>query len=81
MYLRLEWQSEGVGKRWGGGFNTQRDIVVLFYGYVLLDFDLVDGLENGEPMAHTVQAHLLELRVLECDEDIACNCLLCTGPS
>jgi hypothetical protein len=46
------------------GFCTQRDIMVLFYGYVLLDFDLVDGLENGKSMAHTVQAHLLEFRVL-----------------
>ena len=66
MCLRLEWQLDGVLEKVGWGFCTQRDIVVLFYGYVLLDFDLVDSLENGEPMAHTVQAHLLEFRVLEC---------------
>jgi hypothetical protein len=39
--------------------RTQRDVVVGLYGHILLDLDLVDGLEDGEAVAHAPHAQLL----------------------
>jgi hypothetical protein len=58
---------QGVG--WRG--RTQRDVVVWLNGHALLHFDLVDGLEDGEAVAHAVQANLLELGMLDFDQHLA----------
>jgi hypothetical protein len=56
---------------------TQGHVVVRFYGHVLLDLHLVDGLEDGEAMSDAVDTHLLQLGMLEGCEHIARNDLLC----
>jgi hypothetical protein len=64
----------GVGKRWVQGREevlTQGHVIVWFYGHILLDLELVDGLENGQTVSNTANAHLLELGVLQRRQHIA----------
>lgn len=49
--------------------------------HVLLYFDLVDGLENGEAVADAVQADLFELGMLDLDENLARKLVLCWAVS
>ena len=46
-------------------------------GHVLLHFDLVHGLEDGEAMADTVQAHVFKIDVLQGDQGVAGYALFC----
>jgi len=54
--------------------------VVRIYGHILLDLDLVDGLEDGQPVADTVQADLFEFGMLQRYQSIARYALVCTFP-
>lgn len=50
-------------------------------GHILLDLDLVDSLEDGEAVANTVEADLLELGMLDLDQDLARELVFCTAIS
>lgn len=64
-----------------GMHRTQRDVVVWLNGHVLLHFDLVDGLEYGQPVANAVQANLFEFGMLHFDQDLARELVLCNAVS
>ena len=55
---------------------TKRHIVLRVERYILPYLDLIDGLENGEAMAHTAYTQLLQLGVLQCGEHVACDALI-----
>jgi hypothetical protein len=50
---------------------TQGHVIVWLYRHVLLHLDLVDCLEDGEAMSDTVDAHLLELCVLQSHQHLS----------
>lgn len=62
--------------RAGRGGCTQGDVVVGLDGHVLLDLDLVDGLEDGQAVADAADAHFLELGMLQGGEDVAGDALV-----
>ena len=64
----------GVGKRRAQGTEellTQGHVIVWFHGHILLDFELVEGLENGQTVSNAANAHLLELGMLQRCQDVA----------
>lgn len=60
---------------------TRRDVVPVLDGDVLRDLELVDGLEDGEALPDRVHADVLERGMIEVDEDVARDAVLCgRGP-
>jgi hypothetical protein len=51
--------------------------VVRVHGHILLDLDLVDGLQYGQTVADTVEANLLEVGMLQHDQGVARDALVC----
>ena len=62
-----------VQQQWA---RTQGNVVVRLHGHVLLDLDLVDGLEYGQAVADAAHAHLLELGMLQRDQHVAGDALI-----
>lgn len=61
----------------GGFWLTRRDIVVWFDGYVLVDLHVVNVFQNCQTMSHARYAHLLQFIMLESDERLTLNAMLC----
>jgi hypothetical protein len=59
------------------GWLTWRDVVVRFNGNVLVDFQIVNVLQDGQSVSDTGYAHLFQLIVLECDKRLALNAVFC----
>jgi hypothetical protein len=53
------WRGKADGEK-----RTQRNVVVWVHGDILAYLDVVDGFENGEAVADTAHAQLLQLGVL-----------------
>lgn len=51
--------------------------MVRFYGHVLLGLDIIHALQDGQTMANTVYAHLLQFRMLQRNQRIAIHIFLC----
>jgi hypothetical protein len=47
--------------------------VIALNGDILLDFDVVDALEDSESMSDTRDAHLFQIIVLQCYKSFADN--------
>lgn len=55
--------------------------MIWFYGHILLDLDFVDCLEDGEPVPNAVKANLFELRMLDFDQHLSRELVLCGAVS
>lgn len=56
---------------------TGRDVVALLDGDVLLDLEVVNGFEDREALADRVDADVLQGGVVEVDEHIPRDAVLC----
>jgi hypothetical protein len=59
--------------------HTQRAIVIAFYRHVLLDFYVVDILQNCQSMANTRNSHLLQIIMLQRDQCLPHDLVFCVG--
>ena len=51
--------------------------MAFLYGNVLSDFEVVHGLEDGESLADGMDADVFQRGVVEMDEDVARDAVLC----
>lgn len=70
----------GLGQRSALSVNvkllTWWDVVIRLDGNVLVDFHVIDVFQDGQPMANTGNAHLLQFIVLECHKCFTFNAML-----
>lgn len=53
--------------------------MIALQGNILLDFDIVDALENSQAVPHADNAHLLKIIVQQGNQSLADNLILCPG--
>jgi hypothetical protein len=59
--------------------RTRGNVVVGFDGNIVLQFEVIDGLEDGETLADCRHADLLELLSVEEGQDVAANTVFCNA--